>query len=854
MQALKHHCLILAIIFSVADVGFAQQETATTPPVAEKEGQTKPNPKLGNEAEHPEVNSLPQTPTDETSSDALTVEQLETALKGVREQLVAAQDAVSDQRDSEQAVDQGELRNRVALLQDLENAIERRITSLERLEQVRKTVAGLEDQVDDTGQVQMDTQPPFEIAMLDSLRDELDTARREAEAELLSQKTSETAMKQAEQRLEEAERKRREVRDQLEQLADEATRSSVERQLDSAQLSEQIAEQELASARLQLELSQLEHRSTELRIDLLEAEIRYVAEHVRFTVAEKTKRLTELDDRRSSLERELRNLRRVDQVNQAQLDEARQALARAEGEEETRRLAEALAAKEAVAESSNRGIELIQERINNLATFKTLWERRFAVTDNPSEEELATWQRETDDTLDEIQRRREQTEQRLQTLRMTKLDIENRLSSWNTAMGEKTDAQSRLSALQDGEQRATEYLASLLNLQQLARRVADDIRKARQLDSWRKYWSRFLYAVQLNWGREVFTIHDQAFRLGQLIWSVAVFLLVLLAGRVGRVAIRRVLLRRLRASAETQDVLLGDSLLAVARQTKPMFFVFLAAYLALITLPLSDAMRGILNSAAVILATVQVAIWGNAALRGIIDRTKRRRVEEDPSAASAFGLMGFFSQVAIWSAALLLILTNLGYEIGPLLAGLGVGGVAVAFALQSILGDIFCSIAIVLDKPFVIGDFIIVNDLMGTVENIGIKTTRIRSLSGEQIIFSNADLIGSRVRNYKRMYERRVVFAFGVVYETPLEQLEQISTIVRTIVEETAQTRFDRAHFKQYGDFSLDFEVVYYVLAPDYNLYMDIQQTINLRLFAAFQERGIAFAYPTREIIMRPSP
>ena len=365
--------------------------------------------------------------------------------------------------------------------------------------------------------------------------------------------------------------------------------------------------------------------------------------------------------------------------------------------------------------------------------------------------------------------------------------------------------------------------------------------------------SRLWHTAKDYWQRELFVIDGRAFQLGHLIRAALAFFLVLFIAWIARAILRRTLLRHLEAHAEASETLLDDALLDMIRQSKPIVVILLAAYLALITLPLSDASLSFLHKSAIVVATIQAAIWVNAALAGILDKTKHRRASKDPSAASAFGLIGFFARVAIWSTALLLGLSSVGYPIGPLLAGLGVGGVAVAFALQNILGDIFCSIAIVLDKPFVLGDFIIVNDLMGTVENIGIKTTRLRSLSGEQIIFSNADLLGSRVRNYKGMYQRRVLFAFGVVYELPLDKLKTIPATVRTIIESIEQTRFDRAHFKKYGDSSLDFEVVYYVLVPDFGAYMDIQQEINLRLFETFQQTDIAFAYPTREIIMRPT-
>ena len=212
--------------------------------------------------------------------------------------------------------------------------------------------------------------------------------------------------------------------------------------------------------------------------------------------------------------------------------------------------------------------------------------------------------------------------------------------------------------------------------------------------------------------------------------------------------------------------------------------------------------------------------------------------------------LSFIARLVLWATILLLILDNLGVDITALVAGLGIGGVAIALAVQNILGDLFASLSIVLDKPFVLGDFVIVGDLMGSVENIGIKTTRVRSLSGEQLVFSNNDLLTSRIRNFGRMQERRVVFKLGVTYQTPAEKLEGIPGIIREAIEARDKTRFDRSHFASYGDFSLDFETVYYVLSADYNLYMDIQQAINLAIFRRFADEGIEFAYPTQTLFL----
>jgi len=185
-----------------------------------------------------------------------------------------------------------------------------------------------------------------------------------------------------------------------------------------------------------------------------------------------------------------------------------------------------------------------------------------------------------------------------------------------------------------------------------------------------------------------------------------------------------------------------------------------------------------------------------------------------------------------------------------LVASLGIGGIAVALAAQSILGDVFASLAIALDRPVVIGDFIVVGEVMGTVERVGLKTTHLRSLSGELIVLPNNDLLSSRIRNYKRMFERRVLFTFGVTYQTPAESLQRIPGLVRELVERQELARFDRAHLAVFGPSALEFEVVYFVRDPDYNKHMDIQQQILLGLIRALDEAGVEFAYPTQTIHM----
>jgi small-conductance mechanosensitive channel len=316
------------------------------------------------------------------------------------------------------------------------------------------------------------------------------------------------------------------------------------------------------------------------------------------------------------------------------------------------------------------------------------------------------------------------------------------------------------------------------------------------------------------------------------------------------VAARKVVRRYHRKFLQLEGTQLAEVPLEVLSRTTTLFFVVLAVFTGLQTLTTSASTARVLTSALTIALFFQAGVWASAAASGWLERRRQRSISTDRAAVGSLGIIGFVARVLIWTFVALLTLENVGVDVTALVAGLGIGGIAVALAVQNILGDLFASLSITLDKPFVVGDFLIVGDVLGSVEHIGIKSTRLRSLSGEQIVISNADLLGSRVRNYGRMMERRVVFQTRVTYETPIEQLERIPKLIREIVESIDGTRFDRSHLAIHSPGSIDFETVYYVLSPDYNRYMDIQQTINLRLHREFAKSGIEFAYPTQKLLL----
>jgi len=338
--------------------------------------------------------------------------------------------------------------------------------------------------------------------------------------------------------------------------------------------------------------------------------------------------------------------------------------------------------------------------------------------------------------------------------------------------------------------------------------------------------------------------------LGSEVWRWLVAAGILIFVGILFQLLLRAITRKLRAVVEKTPTRFDDLIVDLLRKTRFLFVFVISLYAGSLVLTLPAAADTVLRIIFVVALLLQAGYWGNAFVEFWVNRTVKKRMAEDAATATTMAALGFVAKMAIWTIVILVAL-DMFIDVTAVIAGLGIGGIAIALAVQNILSDLFASVSIIVDKPFVIGDFIIVGDQMGSVEKIGLKTTRVRSLTGEQIIFSNSDLLSSRVRNYRRMFERRIAFNFGVAYETGPDTLEAIPGIVEGIVQEQSDVRFDRCHFKSMGDYALSFETVYYVLVPDYNVYMDIQQAINLGILRAFAERGIEIAYPTQVIYTR---
>src|SRR5687767_8539104 len=332
------------------------------------------------------------------------------------------------------------------------------------------------------------------------------------------------------------------------------------------------------------------------------------------------------------------------------------------------------------------------------------------------------------------------------------------------------------------------------------------------------------------------TIRDWVIAISIIIGSILIIRLI-----------KKIVVTQLKRWSQRTNATIDDFLVfSIERSVLPFFYI-LMIYLGLSYLSFGEKTQNILRIAILVAGTFFTIRLITSILTYLVENFTRTQEDAEIKKKQARGII-IIVKIIFWTMGVIFLIDNLGYDITTLVAGLGIGGIAIALAAQAVLGDLFSYFVIFFDKPFEIGDFIIIGDKMGTVEYVGIKTTRIRALSGEQLIVSNTDLTNSRVQNYKRMETRRVVFSIGVLYETPAEKLKQIPRLIKEIIERQPGLTFDRVHFSSFESSNLKFEIVYFVASADYNLYMDKQQLINLAIFEEFEKENIEFAYPTQKI------
>jgi small-conductance mechanosensitive channel len=328
--------------------------------------------------------------------------------------------------------------------------------------------------------------------------------------------------------------------------------------------------------------------------------------------------------------------------------------------------------------------------------------------------------------------------------------------------------------------------------------------------------------------------------------SIGIITALLLLIRV----FRMIVLQKLKAWTAKTNTTIDDFFISITERSILPILNVAAIYAGLRYLWISDAVKKIFHIVIAVIITFYMVRLITSVLQHSLELYLRKQERAEEKMKQLKGIM-LVVNLIVWTLGLIFLLDNLGYNVTAVVTGLGIGGIAIALAVQKILGDLFCYFVIFFDRPFEIGDFIIVDDFKGTIEHVGLKTTRLRSLDGEELIFSNTDLTNSRIHNYKKMFRRRVVFKIGVEYSTTEEQLKKIPAIITEIIKGISSISLDRVHFTSFGSFSLDYEIVYYVESGEYNFYMDIQQDINLKIYKAFAAEGISFAFPTQTLLMQ---
>ena len=748
---------------------------------------------------------------------------------------------------------------RIELLRELRIAVQRRATLHERLAALEGDVAKWRAQLETIERDGVAMEPPFLISQLDQQQAEL--ALKQA-VEDVAETRLDTAMRRVsavERELTNAVRERRAARDRLVATEDDglsaAEREALEQALELARLSELLARQRLAAAEGAVELARNEDQLAEAHQALLTARIAYLEPRVELPREALDQRLAELTATEEAMYTQIGALQRMGDQAESALYRAQRRLADAGENADRTASSEWVAARQAELDAARTSVASLTSAMANRARMRTLWEQRYTLMNDPESLDPAVLLREIITDAAAARAEKDAIEGRLNSLRSMQLALTRRLRDPSLGDGEREAVAVRSAAHDLAERYGRELLESqdeLIALLQGMQHQLDDLVQEQSLSL------QLLQAQETLaswWDAELIVIDDQSIRVRELVVALAMFVVVIVAVSLIRIGARRALKRRKTKSPSADYGDLRLALSAIAGNTSHIFVLITAFYVAMTFSGLaSPTVKDWLWTALVVAFYAQLGIWANAAMVDYFNRRRTRQEMRDPATVTGYGLLMFFIRVGIWITVIVSLLAYFKYPVAGLVGALGVGSVAIAFAVQNILGDVFSSMAIILDKPFRVGDFVKAGETLGVIEQIGVKTTRIRSLSGERVILSNSDLLNSRIHNFKHFQERRIAFRIGVIYQTPRALLERIPDMIREVVEEQPHARFDRAHFFEFGDFALTFEIVYYVLSPDFNVYMDTQQRINLGIHRRFEASGISFAYPTQELILRRGP
>ncbi|MGC9326187.1 MAG: mechanosensitive ion channel domain-containing protein [Candidatus Hinthialibacter sp.] len=763
-----------------------------------------------------------------------TQKEIATELKSLQTQL----DAIGSSTEAVQAVDV--LMRQTNLLQAIDLTLNQQIAALEKTATLRLQYNQLMENA--VKLKEMKVEAPISLMDMDQLREDLNV-------EIARKESLETRLKMAQSAYDQAKKALSDVQSQTPipaaaqpeaadgQPTPASTLPEITTKYSVPKLTVWSAGEKLRLQEIELENSKLSQTINSTRIELLQQSIHLFENHVEFTHEQFQSQQQRFNKEKFELNRELTRLNTQKEAVNRRMIAVNQKLSETASPDAA--LFEESQARQMEWEALQTQIETVSKRMELLDVRLQAWQKRYSIFNVELDAvKLQEWKTEANVILEEFKNQEKLLNDRLKTRQSESVTIRTRLEQ---IQDKKSPLVASLELQLKFSQQIVNSLQEQINAYETTRRLYQKL--INQINE---------RTDMLTWQERVQTILDTEYYgntvyqwLKSLVVAVCVFIIIAF--------LRWLVLKRLvKYFGEAERGSYASQVIQSIRKLKTIFLMLVTLYFSTAVLNLPESVESIINTTMIIVIILQGGIIVSNLISAWIFRYLARKSKRDASSLSALNIFNFISQVVIWSLVLILCIENMGFDASALITGLGIGGIAVALALQNVLGDLFGSLSIVLDKPFVTGDFIIFdNNFLGTVEHIGIKTTRLRSLSGEQIVCANNDLLKTRIRNFKRMHERRVVFSIGATYQTTYENITEIPTILREAVESQKSIRFDRAHFKAYGDFALLFECVYYVLDSDYLLYMDIQQNINLYIHRKFTEKGIEFAYPTQTIFIQ---
>ena len=682
-------------------------------------------------------------------------------------------------------------------------------------------------------------EPPYPLSLYSEHVVELTKSIQKAEAAKKSINLNEKLLEDAESSLKEAEQNVLLAQQKLKDTENEKEVLKLKYNLELKQLKKQLAEATIELQKANLENANKYYKIAEMEVELKKSNSEWIRNNLHFDKEDLSNQIEVINKRKDEIISKIDEYQKKKKQVEFDLIANKKRLYIVKNDKDYDILNAKIEASQVINNIYATKIEQSNSIIQLLNQQEKLWRQRYELIKRKVKyNELKKMENEAKTALDMIVKTTSVAQDKLIQLQIQIDEIEKKLARPNQTSTMVNILKDQKKMFLEVAEVSFQYMTVLQSTKQMYNSFLDEIAmEAKEVQMKQKIIVFIKNTVNKSF-------------LNNTVLNYIIALLIFVLGIFFTKLLKRIIFKYLHKLVVKSPYSIDDCLIVnIEKMLIPLLY-FGAFYLSLRTLNLNIFFGKFLNVIGIVILTFYVVRFLVSLITFFFNEYWLKKKDNERYQSSIKALLPII-KVVLWSIGVFFLLDNLGLEISTVIASLGIGGIAIALASQNILGDLFNYFVILFDRPFEIGDFIIINEYLGSIEHIGIKSTRIRSLSGEQLIFANTVLTGSKVRNYKRMERRRVLFSVGVTYQTSLEHLKEIPVIIKNIINSIEDAVFDRSHFFAFGDFSLNIETVYYVLGNDYNKYMDIQQKINLSIVGSFKERGIDFAYPTQMLYLK---